>query len=168
MLRCPSLSLLWLVSRCIPVMTRKNQLHKIMSKHHSDSYQNIKKLLFVGCKDDESSLSTICEKSFNLSLHRLSWPVFSAYPCLVRIFWVINCFWFGLLPLLPVYFSFAHKIEFVMFCMSAYYWGRKYFEKMSQVGSRRCVADRIWNFYLALNLGMSGSALKKLRNSLLA
>ncbi len=109
-------------------MTRKNQSHEIISKHSSDSYQTIKKLLFVSCKDDESSLcatlSAIYEKPFNLSLHRLSrsypGPVFSAFSGLVRIFWVINCFWFGLLPLLPVAVSRQNMSTASLLCRPAH------------------------------------------------
>ncbi len=36
------------------IITRKNQLHEMISKNRSDSYQNIKKSLSVGCKDDET------------------------------------------------------------------------------------------------------------------
>ncbi len=150
MLHCPTLRLLWVIGACQSAYSCHHKKKSVARNNFKTTFRFLpeyqKKLLFVGCKGDESSLSAICEKSFNLSLQRLSVPVLSAYPGLVCIFWVINCFWFGLLPLQPVYFSFAHNIEFVMFCMSAYHWGRKHHEKMSQVGSRRSVADRIWNF----------------------
>ena len=134
MLHCPTLHLLWVIGACQSAYSCHDKKKSVARNNFKTPFRFLPESQKVAvCRLQERWVVAVSHLREFARSHLIC--LFTDYPGpsflhiqALSAYLSINGFWFGLLPLRPVYFCFAHKIEFVRFSMSVFHWGRKHFE----------------------------------------